>query len=144
MKTRIWTVAASVTLLVIGIAWYRAYAAQPEFPANVRDFMQLKLKSSQQILEGIVMEDFDRVAKHAQQMSLLSQAATWQVLQTPEYLQQSTEFRRAADALTSAAKKKNVDACALAYMEVTLKCVNCHKYVRSTRMASLDEPSVRR
>ena len=30
------------------------------------------------------------------------------------------------------------DATVLAYMDVTMKCVNCHKYVRSIRMAKLD------
>ena len=127
-----------VALVAFGL--FAARADQPEFPNNLRDFMQLKLKHSQLVLEGIVMADFDRIAKNAQQLSLLSQATNWQVLQTPDYLQHSTEFRRAADALTAAAKKKNIDGAALAYMEVTMKCVNCHKYVRAVRMASLDEP----
>ena len=49
------------------------------------------------------------IAKTSQAMSLLSQATNWQVLQTEEYLQQSRDFRRAADASTEAAKKKNLD-----------------------------------
>jgi hypothetical protein len=57
------------------------------------------------------------------------------VLQTPEYLQQSQDFRRTADAVTEAAKKKNLDGTALAYVELTMKCINCHKYVRGVRMA---------
>ncbi len=139
MRKLLWSVAVLTTIGAILVTWYRAEAAPPEFPGDLRAFMQLKLKSSQQVLEGIVMEDFDRVVKHGQQLSLLSQDTTWQVLQTPEYLQHSIEFRRAADALTEAARKKNVDGAALAYMDVTLKCVNCHKYVRSTRMAAKEE-----
>ncbi len=107
-------------------------------PNQVSDFMRLKLDHSQKVLEGIVLENFPLIEKQAQDLSLLSQAATWQVLQTPEYLQHSGEFRRAANALGEAARKKNIDGAALAYMEMTFKCVNCHKYVRDVRMARAD------
>src|ERR1700758_3417083 len=110
-------------------------AARSEPPNNVRDFMRVKLAHSQKVLEGLATEDFDEIAANAQAMSLLSQATNWQGLQTPEYLQQSRDFRRTADALTDAAKKKNLDGAALAYVELTMKCINCHKYVRGTRMA---------
>jgi cytochrome c556 len=97
--------------------------------------MRAKLSHSQKVLEGLTTEDFDMIAQNAQAMSLLSQATNWQVLQTPEYLDQSREFRRAADAVTEAAKKKNLDGAALAYVEMTMKCINCHKYVRGVHMA---------
>jgi cytochrome c556 len=57
-------------------------------------------------------------------------------LQTPEYSQRSAEFRRAADALTEAARKRNLDGATLAYVDVTTKCVSCHKYVRGVRIAA--------
>ncbi len=104
---------------------------------NLRDFMQVKLKHSQDILAGLVTDDLDKVAKGAQELSLLSQAGSWQVFQTEDYLLHSREFRRSADALRDAALKKNTDAAALAYVDTTLKCVNCHKYVRGVRMAEL-------
>lgn len=109
---------------------------------NLRDFMRAKLEHSQKILEGLATEDYPLIEKHAQELSLISQAEMWQVVQTPEYLQHSTEFRRATQALSKAAEDKNIDGAALAYMEVTLKCVNCHKYVRKVRMASFVEPSL--
>ena len=98
-------------------------------------FMRAKLTHSKEVLEGLTLEDFDQIAKHGQELSLLSQAAAWNVLQTPEYKQHSLEFRRSADSLTKAAKNKNLDGAALAYVDVTLKCVNCHKYVRGVRTA---------
>ena len=123
-----------LTCLVL-VAWVTtAYTAQPV--NNVRDFMRKKLVHSQKVLEGITTDDLALVAKHSQELSLLSQAATWQVLQTPEYLQHSNEFRRAADALTEAANKRNSDGAALAYLDVTMKCVTCHKYVRGVRIAA--------
>ena len=123
-----------ILALVALLAW--AGHAQSDAPNNVADFMRLKLTHAQKVLEGIVMEDFAMIEKNSQSLSLLSQAATWQVLQTPEYLQHSGEFRRATGALTNAAKDKNIDGAALAYLEMTMKCVSCHKYVRDVRMAS--------
>jgi len=110
----------------------------------VQAFMRAKLTHSKQVLEGLVIEDFDQIAKHGQELSLLSQAAAWNVLQTPEYKQHSLEFRRSADSLTKAAKNKNLDGAALAYVDVTLKCVNCHKYVRGVRTAQLQPDSTLR
>jgi hypothetical protein len=109
---------------------------QQENPQQV--VMRSKLDHSQKLLESIVLEDFASMAKHSQELSLLSLAASWQVLQTPEYVQQSLEFRRAADAVHNAAEKKNLDGAALAYVAMTLKCVHCHKYVRGVRMAAAE------
>ena len=94
--------------------------------------MRAKLVHSQKVLEGLTLEDFNLIAKHAQELSLLSQAAQWQVLQTPDYLHQSREFRRVADRLTESARQKNLDGATLAFTELTTECVHCHKYVRRT------------
>lgn len=102
---------------------------------KVAVFMRAKLEHSQKVLEGLTLEDFGKIAKHAQEMSLLSQASTWQVLQTPEYHDRSVEFRRSVDAITEAARKKNLEGAALAYVDATMKCVSCHKYVRRVKMS---------
>lgn len=120
-----------------------AQAAEPKSDETLSRFMRAKLGHSQKILEALTTEDFDTTAKSAQEISLISQAELWQVLKTPEYLQHSTEFRRAADAVTDAAKKKNLDGAALAYMDMTLKCINCHKYVRTVRTARNELPQLR-
>jgi len=106
---------------------------------NVAAFMKAKLNHSQQVLKGLATEDYDLIAKNSQAMSLLCEDELWSVLQTPEYRARSAEFQRSVDAVTEAAKKKNLEAAALGYVDVTLKCVNCHKYVRKVRMARLEE-----
>lgn len=98
--------------------------------------MRVKLRHSHEVLDGLVTEDFDAIAKHSQELALLSQASNWQVLQTKDYLQYSSDFRRAANAMTKAARDKNLDGATLAYVDVTMKCVQCHKYVRGVRMAA--------
>lgn len=142
MKRGRWLVVACVA---VGLTWLGvSLAGQPnpapraQAPANeVADIMALKLKHSERVLEAIALADFDTLAKESQALSLLSQEAAFNVLMTAEYAQQSLEFRRSADALTKAAKSKNIDAAALAYVDITMKCVNCHKHVRDVRMAAL-------
>ena len=124
----------SVCTVVLGFMSTVAHT-QIEGPPkrNVLTFMRAKLGHSQKVLEGLTTENFDLVAKESQQMSLLSLASTWQVIETPEYTRRSNEFRRAVDDLTKAGKNKNLDGATLAYVNVTLKCVECHKYVRHVR-----------
>ena len=123
---------AAATLLVNGAS----HSQDPD--QNLVPFMRAKLQHAQKAMEGMALEDFGLIAKSAQELSLISQAENWQVLQTAEYRRQSTEFRRSADALKTAADKKNLDGAVLAYVDMTMKCVQCHKYVRSVRAASLD------
>ena len=100
--------------------------------------MRLKLAHSQQLLEGLALNDARMVEKNAQALSTLTRDEMWQVLQTPEYLQYSVDFRKAADAVAAAAGKQNLDGAVLAYMGLTMQCVECHKHVRDVRMASYD------
>ena len=125
------------TLFLAGLLCQAIHAQDAD---KVAVFMRGKLEHSQKVLEGLALEDYDKIAKNAQEMSLLSQASTWQVLQTPEYHDRSVEFRRSVDAVTEAARKKNLEGAALAYVEVTMKCVSCHKYVRKVRMADFAPP----
>jgi hypothetical protein len=108
-------------------------AAPAAKPNKVSVFMQLKLEHSQKVLEGIVLEDFGMIAKHAQQLALLTQDENWEVLQTRDYRRHSDDFVRIAERLKDAAQEKNVDGAALDYVQLTLNCVDCHKHVRDQR-----------
>jgi hypothetical protein len=109
--------------------------SQKSTEPNVKDFMRGKLTHMQKVLEGITTENHDLIRKEANQLILLSHATEWQVFTTREYQEHSTEFRREAQALVDAAKKKNLDGAAFSYVDTTMKCVSCHKYVRGVRMA---------
>jgi hypothetical protein len=121
----------TITLLYAYAQVPPATAQEKELPLETRNFMQAKLTHAQKILEGLSLENYDTVVKHAQELSLLSLESQWNVLRTQKYVDQSAEFRHAIERLVEAARTKQVDATALAYMDVTLKCVHCHKYVRS-------------
>jgi hypothetical protein len=130
----------TVTLVVLGLAldgWLSSSPSQQ--PKQARNpIMQMKLSHAQKILEGIALNDFNLIEKHADELIILSNKAEWHVLPTRDYLLQSNEFRRNAELLTKAAKGKNLDGATLAYVQLTMSCVSCHKHVREVRMARLD------
>ena len=100
--------------------------------------MKKKLKCSQSILEGVALNDFDKIADNADQLIAISQKAEWVVVKTPQYELFSNQFRKDAESLVKNAKAKNLDGAALDYVDLTMTCVKCHKYVRETRMTLRD------
>ncbi len=117
---------------VVTMAGVPAAEEPPVEADKVGAFMRAKLLHGQHVLEGLAVEDFDLIDRGAHDLALASQASSWQVLQTEDYKRQSEEFRRSCNALRAAAKARNLDGAALAWMEVTMKCIQCHKYVRDT------------
>jgi hypothetical protein len=96
-------------------------------------FMRQKLEFSKNILEGLAREDYSLIAKNAKALTLLSQASEWEVETIPDveqYVPYTTEFQRLTADLTKNAKAKNLDGATLAYVQLTMSCVKCHKFVR--------------
>lgn len=96
----------------------------------MKTFMRKKLESSQSILEGLALEDFDLIAKGARQLMTTSAAAEFMVVNDPLYKVHTDEFRRIVGKMEKAAKRKQIDGATLAYMDMTMSCVECHKYMR--------------
>jgi hypothetical protein len=107
---------------------------------KVGALMRRKLLESQRVLEGVALSDCDIIAKHAQELVAISKEAEWRVLKTPTYELHSNEFRRIAEGLIKNAKDNNADAAALSYVDLTLCCVKCHKYVREVRRVRARPP----
>jgi hypothetical protein len=100
-------------------------------PAPLQKFMRAKLKASDQILEGLVTEKFDLITAGAQAFQKLSKAEQWRVSESALYRQHSAEFLRIAQRLEGEAKQKNLEGAALAWIETTMSCIECHKYSRT-------------
>jgi hypothetical protein len=100
--------------------------------------MRKKLEHAQKVLEGIALNDFDKIAKHGEELIRISKLAEWRVVRSPQYEVHSNAFRRAAETLIEKADQKNLDGAAFAYLDLTLTCVKCHKHVREIRMTRLD------
>jgi hypothetical protein len=54
---------------------------------------------------------------------------------SPEYVRHTTTFVRATEDLLDAAKRRDLEATPLAYVSLTLSCVQCHRYVARMRIA---------
>ena len=95
-------------------------------------FMRLKLDHAKGILEGLATEDFEQIAKDSQALTALSLQSSWNTHTTLEYLDHSSDFRRALNVITKAAHEENLDRAALAYVNLTVQCIECHRYLRQT------------
>jgi len=113
---------------------------QPK-PADKKDppmttekvLMRDKLTYAKDALDGLSVEDFDKVAKAADMMRIISRASSWYDFDSEQYQRLSKNFQEQAADLERHAKDKNLDAAALDYMRISLTCVQCHKYVRDER-----------
>jgi cytochrome c556 len=123
------------TLLVLTMGSAASIISTARGEDDLSAFMKVKLRHAEKVLEGLATEDYELIVKNSQAISLLCEDEMWAVLQTPEYRERSREFRRSVDAITEAARGKNLEAAALSYVDATMKCVSCHKYVRKTRSA---------
>lgn len=135
--------AAFVTpIAVVGLPVLVAHGDEPQpepqelhrgITKELSGLMKRKLVNAQAVLEGIALRDFEKIAKHAEELIAVSQQAGWGVLKTPEYDLYSNDLRRNATELIQQSAAKNLDGAALAYVDLTLTCVKCHKHIREGR-----------
>ena len=107
---------------------------------ELRIFMQLKLDHTKGILEGLATEDYEQIAKGAQALNALSLQSSWNTHTTLEYLDHSGDFRRALNVITKAAHEENLDRAALGYVNLTVQCIECHRYLRHKQAADTTKP----
>lgn len=137
---KIFLTSSSVVALLIAALIRSTFAADPvqDTPKEVRPldvFMRRKLELSRDALKGVVTEDFALIKRTAEGMEKMSRQAEWEVFRMDEYNHLSAEFRRVARSLAKQAEKKNIEGAALAYVQLTMSCVECHKFTRGVRMA---------
>jgi len=106
--------------------------AQAENESGVKEIMQLKVACSMKVLVGITLEDYELIANNAEKLVELSNKTNWYSRQLPEYELFLNEFRRNAQDLKKAGQQKNLDAASLAYVQMTMSCVSCHKFIRKS------------
>lgn len=147
-----------VRLLVVACVITAAWASWTAMPLNAKDekappaktdgadkpgakklamkaFMRKKLAASQDVMEGLALEDFDLITKGAKQLQATSAAAEFMVVNDPIYKEHADDFRRIVAKLDRAAREKRVEGATLAFMDLTMTCVECHKYTRTILVA---------
>ena len=83
---------------------------------------------------------YDLIAKNATSLRELSEDARWKVSPDTHYFRLGADFQMIADELAEKARQKNLDGATLAYLELTMSCVKCHKLVRDKRLVSATDP----
>ena len=124
-----------VALLAAAVA-VSVTLAQSKRSRAAKEFMRDKLELSQRTLEGLATEDYDLIIAQGTKLSAMSKEADWRVFQNPDYDEQSAIFRRHVNSLVKAATDKDLDAATLAYVRMTMSCVDCHKFVRGKLVAA--------
>lgn len=102
---------------------------------ELREFMRKKLSASNLILEGLTTDDLDLVKTGARQLHELSSAERWRVSNDPIYRQFSGEFREITQQVIKAAEDGNSDRVAMKWMDATISCLDCHRFVRGMHVA---------
>lgn len=98
-------------------------------------FMHMKLDASQKILAGLALEDFELIQEGAGKLQEMSAAAKWRVTNDAFYREHSADFQKMVQRLSKNAKEEKLDGSALAWIEVTMQCIECHKWTRAHLIA---------
>lgn len=119
-------------ILALLFAGTKLTCVQAEKESGVKKAMRQKVAYSQQVLVGITLEDYKLIANNAEKLVELSNRTNWFSRQVPEYELFLNEFRRNARQLKEAGQQRNLDAASRAYVQMTLSCVSCHKFIRKS------------
>lgn len=124
------TVAFVLAVLLMTLVFVPRAAAEEEEDDKM-SLMRKKLGQTQRILEGLTTEDYELIAKNARKLNKLTVLEKWVRANTLEYKSQLSMFQQANRELIRFADEENLDGAALAYVQLTLTCVNCHKQIRA-------------
>ena len=124
-----------VGVLLITLSGTSLFAQEkPESPAKKPGFaamgMKFKLELSQKILNGLALEDFKAIAENATAMKGLNHVEDFVRSRNTAYATQLHVFEFATNELVRHAEDKNIDGCSMAFTQMTISCVNCHKQLR--------------
>jgi hypothetical protein len=110
------------------------YAGEPaKAKSTIQALMRSKLDSTHGLLEGVVHEDFEQVAKYASTLLDIGRATTWYQKDSPDFLHYAKSFENSSAFLLEQARAKNLEGVAMGYIRVTLDCMQCHRVVRAGR-----------
>src|SRR5690242_7387266 len=126
MKKKIVVIAGTLLLACT----FTAALAQAKRERSHQRFMRDKLELSQQVLEGVVTDNYDLIISKGAKLSAMTEQPDWLIFDNPKYHDQSAAFRRHVNSLVTAAKKRDTDGATLAYVRMTMSCVDCHKLIR--------------
>jgi hypothetical protein len=97
-------------------------------------FMEKKLKHTQELVAALAVEDFVRLADNARALKEIGRDTLWKVSPNLKYVKYGAEFTSIAEELERRAREKDLNGATLSYVRLTINCVECHKYLRDDRI----------
>ncbi|MFG0294870.1 MAG: hypothetical protein ACF8PG_03105 [Maioricimonas sp. JB045] len=104
-------------------------AVPDDGPADRHRLMERKLVAAQKILTSLAREDYAAMQSAADDLQELARQQ-WTTDESPRYRAHLKDFWVTLDGVSEAAAEKNLDGATLAYVQMTISCVKCHKYLR--------------
>lgn len=98
--------------------------------------MRQKLIDAQGVMAAVVTSNWGELDRRSKALAKATEDPAWLVLRTPEYAKQGEAFLRAVNDLQDAAARRDADGAPLAYVALTMRCVQCHRYVARARIAA--------
>ena len=127
--------ARTLVVIAVVVAIFSPAAKAGQGP-RVSRLMHEKLDRTQKILEAVVTSDWASLETRSRELERLTQDPGWSVFNSPEYAQYSAAFIRAVQDLHTAAVQRDLENAPQAYAALTLKCVDCHRYLARARMGA--------
>lgn len=132
---RICVVAVAAVLIAAGVAAGipGAEDKSPKKPAEAEEkpagVMKNKLLHSHRLLKSLAQEDFDALEDSAQKLQKIAREQ-WIKKPSPRYRAQLQVFWTTLAGIETGARAEDIEEATLAYMQMTLACVRCHKVIR--------------
>ena len=123
----------SITVVALVVLW--GFVVTPAQGPDLNRLMEKKLVHAQEILKAVVTSDWVALEMQSRELERLTRDPAWTVLQFHEYRQHSDAFVRAVQTLHRAAAQRDLETSPRAYVDLTLQCVECHRYLARARLA---------
>jgi cytochrome c556 len=122
---------ALVSFVTLAACLSRAEEKKPADKDKANVWMKKKLEFSQNIQAGLTEGNFEKISKNAEAMGYLDFLEQWSKgAKRADYKRQLSHFDFANQELIRQAKEKNLEGATLAFNQLTVSCVQCHKIVR--------------
>lgn len=108
-------------------------AARAEEPKAAKPsiVMTKKLEYSQDMLQALMNDDFERLERDVNLMQVFTRLEEMYRAKKPEYQTQLTKFRESITALTKSISDKDEESASKAYANMVESCIRCHRVIRN-------------
>ncbi|WKZ18710.1 MAG: hypothetical protein QY310_14985 [Candidatus Jettenia sp. CY-1] len=98
---------------------------------GLKEQVRKKLQNTQELLVGVVVEDFGKVEKSANNLVAVCETVGWTEEKTKgKFETHDTEFHEIAQELATLARDKNLEGMQNKYTHMVMICIDCHQHIR--------------